>query len=638
MFKKINKKTIILIIVLLLIIITLLINNKTIDNYYNYINQNEIEKKEPEWSYIQDKTDEINKEIKQIIDNKITNPITQEEQNIQKLYNEYQNIENNNTINILKQYINKIQNTTNINEFISSAITIEKELNINIFTSKTIMKDFKDEKNILYLTTVPMDYGFTQNYYTNENLNTIRQYFKLYNNKLLKEYGYTTGEALDITNQIDKFYETISKSSISESTLLNTEKYYNVVDKQYLQKIYSKINIDYYFKELGLSEIDTFSLVDEDNYKKINELLTDENLKLWQNIVTLKILQTYSEYTNKNYNNIINNLKEKIYNTKEEDCKYELIKTTYPNEISKIYTENNLTNTNKQIIEEITNEILKEYNEMIKNSSLMDTQSKEKALNKLNNISINIGTKYVKDYSSYYKYNQNITLIENIININNTINKKQIEQLNKTTFYPSLPDYMVNAYYNITDNSINILSGLTTILEQNRYENLGKIGTIIAHEISHAFDNNGSKFDEKGQLNNWYTEKDTLKYKEIQNQIIDYYNQYEIIKEITNDGSKTIGENIADIAAMECITNILTKENTTKENAKTTFESYAKLWSNNYSKTNKVSQSLIDTHSPNEIRVNAVLSSNNYFYKIYNIKEKDVMYKDKQKRVKIWTN
>lgn len=632
-----NKAIIIIPITIILLIISIICINQTqkIDNYFTYINQEDINNKEQEWSYITSLNDEINNELKTIIDEKIENTSNKEENNIKNLYNSYQNIKEENTINILKKYINTIKNSKNIEEFILNAINIEKELNIDIFTSKSIMKDFKEDKNIIYFTTIPMDYGFTQEYYTNEDLKSIRQYFKLYNNKLLQEYGYTKGEALDISNQIDSFYETLAKDSITETNLLKTENYYNIVNKQELQNIYTNININYYLKQLGLNNENKFSLVDENCYKKINESLTEENLELWKNIVTIKILQNYSEYTNKQYNQIITSLNEKLTNTQSKDYIYEIIKTYYPNEISKMYTEANDISKQQETITNLTQEIIIEYKDMI-NNSWMESATKEKAILKLDNLKINIGNKYIKDYASYYDYNENISILENMININKTINNQQLKQLNNNETYSSLPDYMVNAYYDITDNSINILAGLTTIISEDRYENLGKIGTIIAHEISHAFDNNGSKFDENGKLNNWYTEKDLKEYELIQNKIIEYYNNYEIIHKINNDGTKTIGENIADTAAIECITNILEKENTTKANAQKTFESYAKLWSNNYSKTTKVSQSLIDTHSPNEIRVNAVLSSNDYFYKIYNINETDKMYIEQTKRVKIW--
>ena len=76
------------------------------------------------------------------------------------------------------------------------------------------MKDFKTGKNILYITPIPMDYGYSSDYYSNETLTTVKNNFKLYNNKLLREYGYTAGEALDITNQIDDFYTNLANNSL----------------------------------------------------------------------------------------------------------------------------------------------------------------------------------------------------------------------------------------------------------------------------------------------------------------------------------------------------------------------------------------------------------------------------------------
>ena len=127
------------------------------------------------------------------------------------------------------------------------------------------------------------------------------------------------------------------------------------------------------------------------------------------------------------------------------------------------------------------------------------------------------------------------------------------------------------------------------------------------------------------------------KYQEIQNKVIDYYNNYEIIHNVSNNGTRTIGENIADLGAMECITNILIKNNANKKDYQTTYESFAKVWANNYSKSTKVLQSLIDTHSPNEIRVNGVLSSTKKFYETYKIDSKDLMYIEPEKRVNIWS-
>ena len=644
MTKNKTKKYILYAIIFVVAIIAAFIylNKNYIDNYYEYINKETIKDKEDGWSYIDDINKEISNDANNIIKEIINNPATIEEKNIKEFYNEYLNIEfrNKNGLKDLELYIDKINKTTNINDFITEAIKLEKELSIELLMSKSIMKDFKTGKNILYITPIPMDYGYSSDYYTNETLNTIKNNFKLYNNKLLREYGYTAGEALDITNQIDDFYTNLAKNSLKQDDLLNTEKYYNIIDKSALSKIYTNLDINKYFNELGLSKIDKLSLVDEKSYQELNKYLTNSNLSLWKNIATIKILQTYAEYTTENYETIFTKLNKNLLGKEytREETAYDLIKQIYPNEISKNYNNKYLSDDTKNYISNLTNEIIKEYEDMI-NTSWMDNETKSKAVTKLNNIKINIGTSYIKDLSSYYDFDSNISLVKNIINLNKVVRAASYEMLDTTTTTNALPDYTFNAYYDVTSNSINILTGSTKVIKDinNKYENLGSIGFIIAHEISHAFDNNGSKFDENGFLSNWYTTSSQEKYQEIQNKVIDYYNNYEIIHNVSNNGTRTIGENIADLGAMECITNILIKNNANKKDYQTTYESFAKVWANNYSKSTKVLQSLIDTHSPNEIRVNGVLSSTKKFYETYKIDSKDLMYIEPEKRVNIWS-
>lgn len=644
MTKNKTKKYILYAIIFVVVIIGAFIylNKNYIDNYYEYINKETIKDKEDGWSYIDDINKEISKDANNIVKEIINNPTTNEEKNIKEFYNEYLNIEfrNKNGLKDLELYIDKINKTTNINDFITEAIKLEKELSIELLMSKSIMKDFKTGKNILYITPIPMDYGYSSDYYSNETLTTVKNNFKLYNNKLLREYGYTAGEALDITNQIDDFYTNLANNSLKQDDLLNTEKYYNIIDKSALSKIYTNLDINKYFNELGLSKIGKLSLVDEKSYQELNKYLTNSNLSLWKNIATIKILQTYAEYTTENYETIFTKLNKNLLGKEytREETAYDLIKQIYPNEISKNYNNKYLSDDTKNYISNLTNEIIKEYEDMI-NTSWMDNETKSKAVTKLNNIKINIGTNYIKDFSSTYDFDSNLSLVKNIINLNKVVRAASYEMLDTTTTTNALPDYTFNAYYDVTSNSINILTGGTKVIKDinNKYENLGSIGFIIAHEISHAFDNNGSKFDENGLLSNWYTTSSQEKYQEIQNQVIDYYNNYEIIHNISNNGTRTIGENIADLGAMECITNILIKNNANKKDYQATYESFAKVWANNYSKSTKVLQSLIDTHSPNEIRVNGVLSSTKKFYETYKIDSKDLMYIEPEKRVNIWS-
>lgn len=639
-----KSKNFVYIIIFITLAITLFfyLNKNYIDDYYEYINKETLKDKEDGWSYINDINDEISKDTNNIVKEIVNNPNNNEEKNIKEFYNEYLDIDtrNKNGIKDLKPYLNRVNKTTNIKEFINEAIKLEKDLGIEILMSKSIMKDFKTGKNIIYITTISMDFGYSSDYYNNEDLVSVKNKFKLYNNKLLREYGYSAGEALDITNQIDNFYADIANNSLTQDDLLDTEKYYNIVDKTVLNKIFTNLDVNNYLRELNLSSVNRFSLVDEKCYQRLNEYLTNKNLSLWKNLATVKILQTYANYTTEGYEKIFNKLNDSLLNKEltNEERAYELIKQIYSNEISKNYNSKYLKEDTKNYVSNLIAEINKEYENMI-SKSWMDEETKAKAINKLNNIKINIGTIYNKDFASYYDFDSNLSLVKNIINLNKVIKTKSYEMLDTTNTYNALPDYTFNAYYDATSNSINILTGGTKSIKDinNRYENLGGIGFILAHEISHAFDNNGSKFDENGLLNNWYTESSSKKYSEIQKNVIEYYDKYEVIHNISNNGKRTIGENIADLAAMECITNILINGNSKTEDYKKVYESFAKIWANNYSKSTKVMQSLIDSHSTNEIRVNSVLSSTDKFYETYKIDSNDLMYIDQEKRVNIWS-
>ena len=159
---------------------------------------------------------------------------------------------------------------------------------------------------------------------------------------------------------------------------------------------------------------------------------------------------------------------------------------------------------------------------------------------------------------------------------------------------------------------------------------------VIAHEITHAFDSNGSKFDEKGNLSNWWTEKDFNNYKEIKQKVIDYYNKYEVIDGIYIDGEKTVNENIADLGAVSCITNLALNKKATNKELKQMYESLANMWATVSTEEYQKLLLLQDTHAPSKYRVNATLSSIDTFYKVYNINKFNDMYINKTSRITVW--
>jgi putative endopeptidase len=196
----------------------------------------------------------------------------------------------------------------------------------------------------------------------------------------------------------------------------------------------------------------------------------------------------------------------------------------------------------------------------------------------------------------------------------------------------------VNAYYNALNNEIVFPAGIlqAPFYDKNakKEKNLGGIGVVIGHELTHAFDNTGAQFDETGKLKNWWNQNDYKEFTNRSKKVVDYYSNINMGNEKNVNGILTVGENISDLGGMACVLDIAKKME--DPNLKDLFENYATVWRE--ISTNELKEYLLnnDPHAPKKVRVNAVLSQFEDFYKTYNIKEGDKMYVRPEDRVGIW--
>jgi len=647
--KKINLKKSIIFIFLIILISSYLISNlfgnkNVINDYYIYINNdilenNEIKEGEVGWSRFSLAQEKVDKDTEEIVRNLIND---KKNLDINILYNNYLDVDSRDSLGlgVLNYYIELIDNSSNIDEFINNAILIENELYIDIFTMATVAPDFKDtSKNIVYFYPVTFDFGMSSEMYINPDYSRYHALLKQYQIKLLKLYGYDKTKAREVSRMLDDFFVDVSSHSKTENELSDVDSLYNVITKEGLQEIYTNIDMDNYLRLMGVSDQEYFSIVDEDNYKAMNAYLREENLYLFKEYVKVKILENYAGYTSSNYSSTINELNSNLMGVESnitlEDEAINIVSTIFSSLVDKIYLENNFTVGDKENIENLIGDILNYYEENINNNDWMSLTTKEKAILKLKHMKINIGGNY--DDIVTYDFNEDSTLLENILMVKKVESDRLLVKLRTGDVESIISPTIVNAYYSPLDNSINFPACLKELYESNDnyYSNLGSMGMIIAHEITHAFDNNGSKFDEYGNRVDWWSKEDYNKFYELQKDIIEYYSNYEILG-LSVDGEKTVGENIADLGAMNAIVSVANKKNATKEDLKNMFSSYASLWASEYIDYYQKSLLLIDTHAPDSVRVNAVLSSCDSFYEVYDIKEEDFMYVDKENRVGIW--
>ena len=612
-------------------------------DYYTYINKDTIDSyvlKDDEYtiSTFTKLQDKVNSDIDSVLTDLIT---TNKDINI--IYNQIidTNTRNTSGLSDLKYYIDLIDSSTTINEYIKNAIVVENDLYIPIFTSASIMRNLKDtNENMLYFQSIPFAFNSTSEYYTDDDYLSVKTLIKQYDIKLLKEYGYDKTKAREVSKNITDYYTKIANRSHPTSYYQNKENLYNPISKSELQAIYTNLDSTYFD---NIPDNVKISLLDKENYSAINDSLTDENLPTLKEIVKLKILENYGEFLSENYAKILSDFSSEQLGietkTDINDAAKNTVIALFQNEFDMSYTNKYLTKESKEYILSMTNDIINYYEKSLTNLDWLSQDTKNKAITKLKNITINIGLNENDYYNLNYNLASNNTLIKNILKIKKVLEEHKLERLkNNAPATTAVSQTTINAYYNPQDNSINFPSAATNLVDLSKgyYENLGSIGMIIAHEITHAFDSNGAKFDEHGNLVEWWNKEDKENYQQLQKQIISYYDKYEVIAGNYINGSLTVDENIADLGAVNCISNLAKSKNATTTDLKAMYKSFANLW---VEKSNEEYQKillLVDTHSPAKYRVNATLSSTDIFYEVYNVSKTNPMYISKDKRVHIW--
>ena len=647
MNKNILIRIIILIVILSVVFIPKLfskINSKDlINDYYSYVNSKYIEENPIEngtygWSMIDKYQDEVNKDV-----DDIAYSLIDKNENVKIIYGNYLNIKERNNLGIkpLQKYINGINKSNNIDELIDEIYKLEDDLKISLLTTIKISKDFKDSsKYIIYLYPIMFDFDSDPTMYSNSDYDSYEAIIQKYLNRLLKIYGYDVNEARRIANEILDMKRDISEKSKKADDYIDIISSYNKITKEELQQIYSNIDIDKYFDIKNINDRE-YSIVDIENYKAFNSYLTNENLELLKNYFICRLLENYSEILSEEYAENYYNFTQELQTTQKEfdinEQAKDLIITVFSDVIEEEYAKKYFSESDKDYISNMTDEIIDYYKKDINSLDWMSKETKEKALIKLNNIKVNIGLNNHDIYSDKYDLKESNSLFDNFKIITEymyNVSLSYLDDSNKKTRL--LNTYTVNAFYNPQDNSINFPCAAIKFKNSDDYfDNLGSIGMVIAHEITHAFDNNGRKFNENGEYFDWWTKKDSDSFDKLSERIIDYYSDYSVLG-IPVDGRKTLGENIADLGALKCISSLAETHKAKNEDYKRMFSSYAKWTAYNYKDEIKKLLVTSDSHSPNEVRVNAVLSSTDKFYEVYNLKQNDKMYKNKKERVGIW--
>ena len=174
--------------------------------------------------------------------------------------------------------------------------------------------------------------------------------------------------------------------------------------------------------------------------------------------------------------------------------------------------------------------------------------------------------------------------------------------------------------------------------------NYGGIGAVIGHEISHAFDDQGSQFDGDGNLRNWWTDDDRKAFKALADKLVAQYAAYEPLEGKKVNGQLTLGENIADLSGLAVSYNAykISREGKKDESyadwngSQLFFVGWSRVWARKYREAEMVRRLLTDPHSPSRYRANGPVMNIDAFYEAFDLKKGDKLFKPESERIKIW--
>ncbi|MBL0743498.1 M13 family metallopeptidase [Chryseolinea lacunae] len=450
----------------------------------------------------------------------------------------------------------------------------------------------------------------------------------------------------------------LAKSMLSKEDRRNPVKQYNPKSLKDLAKLTPSVNWPAYFEGLKVKE-DTIIVSEPaflQEYEKVVNSYTIDQVKTYLKAALLRGAAPFLSHDFVEASFDFNTRYMRGTDKMRPRWKRVLdVTDSYLGEaIGKLYVDDAFPPEAKQKALEMVENIKLAFADRIKSLDWMSDSTKQRALHKLSTFTVKIGypDKW-KDYSglAIEKAPEKASYFGNVLSAARFQVQHEIEKLGKPvdkTEWEMTPQ-TVNAYYNPLFNEIVFPAG---ILQPPFYNyradeavNYGGIGAVIGHEISHGFDDQGSQFDADGNLKNWWASTDLTKFQEKGGAYAGQFDKYEPLKGVFVQGKFTLGENIGDLGglavAYEGLQLYLKNHGRPELIGGLTpeqrfFMSWGTIWRVKYRDESLRTQVLTDPHSPGMYRANGPLSNFDPFYKTFDVKEGDKMFRPESERVKIW--
>ncbi|MEP6806529.1 MAG: M13 family metallopeptidase [Flavobacterium sp.] len=483
----------------------------------------------------------------------------------------------------------------------------------------------------------------------------IRAAYSGYLNKMMRFMGEEETVAVKNAAMVMKLETDLAKSSRKLEMLRDPVKNYNKLSVAQFNAITPDIDWKNVLPVLGVAKADSVIVGQPEFFKALNTTLKKYTVEEWKMYLKSNLVNSYAPYLSsdiekenfKFYATTLNGVATQNPRWKRV---VEQTDTSLGELVGQVYVTDYMPKGVKEKLLEIGNNIRDVFASHIKKLDWMSEATKQKALFKLSKMVMKLGYpdkwKDMSQLSVDRKSYCGNVMKSKIWEYQFMINKygKPVDR-NEWVMQPQT----YNAYYNPSNNEI-VIPACNIIVpgyegrmpdDAILYGIIG--GSFFGHEITHGFDDQGSQYDDKGNLNNWWTAEDLKKFKAKTQLIVNQYNKFSILGKNVN-GDATQGENIADLGGVIMGYEAFQKTEQFKNKEKISgltpdqryFLAYGYSWMINRRDESKMNQIMTDVHAPEQFRVNGPLSNIPEFHKAFNVKKGDKMYQPDSLRVVIW--
>ncbi|MDO4272596.1 MAG: M13 family metallopeptidase [Eubacteriales bacterium] len=614
------------------------------DDFYTAVNKKLLDTTEiPETGETAGGSGEVNdrtdKQLKELIDEIVNSgedyPKGSPEQKIRDLYNNFENIEARNRAGIkpLKKYLEAVDKAGSFSELNAAIAMCVNELGnfANGLFPGLATTDIKDssKKIMLLLTMTP---GLAAGDYENPEKEEYKEYRAALVEQLVA-VGESQEEAECHADKILELEQDVAQNmELPDGTgEFKEQNYYTfkTLDEMMPQARPSEL-----MTAIGVKDTFEMQVLDDKMFSAYAKWVTEENLELFKSIEKIVLLSACSSYLSED-------LAEQ-FGTGGIASGDLAVQNYLSEELGQLYVKRYFSPESKEEIEKMTNLMIETFKKRIERLDWMEDDTKKEAIKKLDSLTVLIGypDEWQLSKAEIRGKEEGGSFFENAAACEVDRWKQQLKELGQPVDNRkfALAAYTVNAAANRNTNTLLFPAGILQAPFYDKNEsfetNLGSIGSTIAHEITHMFDDGGAQFDSQGNLRDWWAEEDYKHFKKLCKNVEEFYEGYEALPGIKADGQETLSENIADMGGIACGLEILSGMEDPDYDA--FFRSYANQWLRvaDYDTLLETAQS--DMHAPNNLRCNRVLSNFQEFYDTYDIKEGDGMYVAPEDRINIW--